>query len=271
MVSGRRAAKSGGGFRHAPTFKDRMLSQAECERPVTAHTNWGKPCGFGPRRRLARERYPESGMAIAYIGLGSNLASAAGSPEVTLAAARERLAGLGRVIRCSSLYSTAPVGFADQPRFLNAVVGLETGLAPRELLEELLAIEQEFGRDRSAAAQKNGPRALDLDILLFGDLVLNEHNLEVPHPRLGGRAFVLVPLGEIAPGLREPRSGFTVGELLERLATETSAADPEGKAHAVVQVESDPWRAGACGADGGSAGSARADDGHNSSFDPDHA
>jgi len=190
-------------------------------------------------------RYSENGMGIAYIGLGANLASPAGPPEATLAAARERLAGLGRVVACSSLYSTAPVGFADQPRFLNAVVGLETNLAPRELLDGLLEIEQEFGRDRSAMAQRNGPRTLDLDILLLGDLVLDEPNLQVPHPRLGERVFVLVPLGEIAPGLREPRSGFTVGELLERLA-ENSAAYPEGEAHAVVQMESDVWRADAC-------------------------
>ena len=100
----------------------------------------------------------------------------------------------------------------------------------------------------TATGPKNGPRTLDLDILLFGDLVLCEHNLEVPHPRLAERAFVLVPLAEIAPGLREPRSGATVAQLLESLVP-----DPEGEVHAVVQVESDLWRPDACRTRSGSA------------------
>ena len=98
----------------------------------------------------------------------------------------------------SSLYSTAPVGFADQPRFVNAVVELETELEASDLLERLLAIEVEFGRDR-AAGFANGPRTLDLDILLFGNRKISEPGLEIPHPRLAERAFVLVPLNEIAP------------------------------------------------------------------------
>jgi 2-amino-4-hydroxy-6-hydroxymethyldihydropteridine diphosphokinase len=203
---------------------------------------------------------------IAYIGLGANLPSSAGPPEATLAAAVARLAQVGSLAACSSLYSTAPVGYADQPRFFNAVVGLETDLAPRELLDALLDLEREFGRDRTSGlgglgGLRNGPRTLDLDILLFGDLVLSEHNLEVPHPRLAQRAFVLVPLAEIAPALREPRSGATVGQLLERLVP-----DPEGEAHAVVQVESDFWRPDAYRARSGSAGSVRAD----TAADPDH-
>ena len=183
-------------------------------------------------------------MPIAYIGLGANLPSSAGLPEATLAAAAEKIAQLGRIVARSSLYSTEPVGFAEQPRFLNAVVGVETNLAPRDLIEALLNIELEFGRDRSAGVQ-NGPRTLDLDILLFGDFVLGEHNLVVPHPRLAERAFVLVPLHEIAPGLRDPRSGVTVSQLLDKLFPEH-----EGDAHAVVQVESDVWRAAAWGGSG---------------------
>jgi 2-amino-4-hydroxy-6-hydroxymethyldihydropteridine diphosphokinase len=101
--------------------------------------------------------------------MGGNLASWAGTPEATLAAAAVRLERLGRVVRRSSLYSTEPVGFAEQPRFVNAVVALETELEPRALLEGLLAIEQEFGRDRTAGIA-NGPRTLDLDILLLGEL-----------------------------------------------------------------------------------------------------
>jgi 2-amino-4-hydroxy-6-hydroxymethyldihydropteridine diphosphokinase len=191
-------------------------------------------------------------MHIAYIGLGANLPSVAGPPEATLAAAAHKLAESGRIAAQSSLYSTEPVGFADQPRFLNAVVALETDLSPRDLLDALLNLELEFGRDRSAGVQ-NGPRTLDLDILLFGDFVLSEYNLTVPHPRLAERAFVLVPLHEIAPGLRYPRSGATVSQLLEKLSRRS-----EGDADAVVQVESDVWRASADGGSG-DAGSARAD------------
>lgn len=155
-------------------------------------------------------------MRTAYIGMGSNVASWAGGPEATLARAAARLESLGRVARRSSLYSTEPVGFSAQPRFVNAVVALETKLGPRQLLDALLAIEREFGRDRSAGIA-NGPRTLDLDILLFGDYVLTEEGLEIPHPRLTERAFVLVPLHEIAPLLVVPGCGKTVAELLQHL------------------------------------------------------
>jgi 2-amino-4-hydroxy-6-hydroxymethyldihydropteridine diphosphokinase len=195
-------------------------------------------------------------MPIAYIGLGANMAGPAGSPEATLAAGAERLESLGRVAARSSLYSTEPVGFAEQPRFLNAVVALETHLAPRVLLAALLDLELEFGRDR-AQGFANGPRTLDLDILLFGDMVLREHDLDIPHPRMAERAFVLVPLDEIAPDLREPRSGCTVGELLDKLVS-----DPEGPAHAVVKMESNLWR---------SSGTGRANaDSCGAVVDPDH-
>ena len=156
-------------------------------------------------------------MHTAYIGLGANLPSTAGAPEATLAAAAARLQTLGRVAARSSLYSTAPVGFADQPRFVNAVLALETRLTPRALLDALVGIEREFGRDRSAAIA-NGPRTLDLDILLFGDYILGEAELAIPHPRLAGRAFVLVPLHEIAPAAVDPRSGRTVTQLLHELS-----------------------------------------------------
>lgn len=177
-------------------------------------------------------------MQTAYIGMGGNLASWAGTPETTLAAAAARLESLGRVTQRSSLYSTEPVGFAEQPRFVNAVVELETELEPRDLLKGLLAIEQEFGRDR-AAGFANGPRTLDLDILLFDDLKISEPGLEIPHPRLAERAFVLVPLNEIAPLAVDVGSGKTVSQLLDDL--QLSAAN---EADAVVPLQSDGWRAG---------------------------
>jgi 2-amino-4-hydroxy-6-hydroxymethyldihydropteridine diphosphokinase len=175
-------------------------------------------------------------MRTAYIGMGSNLPSSAGPPEATLAAAVERLASLGRMLARSSLYSTTPVGFADQPRFLNAAVALETDLTPFELLGALLLIEKDFGRNR-ASGVPNGPRTLDLDILLYGDFVIGSSSLIIPHPRLTARAFVLVPVNEIASRALDPRSGTTVSQLLQSLVP-----IPGDQFDAVVQVKSDLWR-----------------------------
>jgi 2-amino-4-hydroxy-6-hydroxymethyldihydropteridine diphosphokinase len=183
---------------------------------------------------------------VAYIGLGANLPSSAGPPDATLAAAILRLEELGCVTARSSLYSTAPVGYADQPRFINAVAALKTELTPFELLGALLLIEKGFGRNRIRNHQ-NGPRTLDLDILLYDDFVIGGATLGVPHPRLAERAFVLVPLGEIAPGAADPRTMLTVAQLLKRLVPV-----PGNDINSVVQIQSDYWRAGA-GADGGTA------------------
>jgi 2-amino-4-hydroxy-6-hydroxymethyldihydropteridine diphosphokinase len=172
--------------------------------------------------------------------MGGNLASWAGPPEATLTAAALRLEALGRVACRSSLYSTEPVGFAGQPRFVNAVVALETELVPRELLEALLQIELEFGRDR-AASFTNGPRTLDLDILLLDGVTVSEPGLEIPHPRLAERAFVLVPLCEIAPDLFDIRHQKTVSQLLHGLFPNF-----ESKNHAVDPIQYSGWRAGAC-------------------------
>ncbi len=175
-------------------------------------------------------------MPIVYVALGANLPSTAGPPEATLSAAAERLASLGRIVARSSLYSTAPVGLADQPRFLNAVVALDSALSPFALLGALLTIERDFGRDR-ADAIPNGPRTLDLDILFYGDLVLSENCLEIPHPRLAERGFVLVPLSEIAPQFRDPRSGATVSQLLRGLFPAPDHATNSGRANPKRSLE----------------------------------
>jgi 2-amino-4-hydroxy-6-hydroxymethyldihydropteridine diphosphokinase len=137
----------------------------------------------------------------AYIGLGSNL----GEREATLRRALEALAGTDgvEIVAVSSFRETDPVGKVEQPRFVNAAAGLETSLAPRELLKRLLEVERSLGRDRTKE-ERWGPRTLDLDLLLYGDETIDEPALEVPHPRLAERAFVLEPLLELDPELRLP-------------------------------------------------------------------
>jgi 2-amino-4-hydroxy-6-hydroxymethyldihydropteridine diphosphokinase len=156
-------------------------------------------------------------MQTAYIALGSNLPSSAGSPHETLDAAILRLGELGQVLARSAYYSTEPVGYADQPPFLNAAVALRTTLDPHTLLDRLLELERSFGRDRSHGIA-NGPRTLDLDLILYGDVVLSTQNLQLPHPRMAQRAFVLTPLAEIAPGTIHPQLQKTVSQLLQDLS-----------------------------------------------------
>ena len=153
---------------------------------------------------------------LAAIALGSNLESQFGDREANLWEAVERLRELGEVKAVSSSYDTAPVGYLDQPRFLNAAAVLETSLEPTDLMRALLEIEQAMGRERLGAVAK-GPRVIDLDLLLFGQVVMNTTELTLPHPEMMERRFVLEPLAEIAPGMVHPVLGLTVGEMLARV------------------------------------------------------
>ncbi|WP_022799294.1 2-amino-4-hydroxy-6-hydroxymethyldihydropteridine diphosphokinase [Thermus islandicus] len=147
----------------------------------------------------------------AYVGLGSNL----GDRAAYLLAGLSALSRLPetRLLRLSPVYETDPVG-PPQPLYLNLVAELETGLPPRLLLSEMLRIEERLGRERK---ERFGPRTLDLDLLLYGDLVVEEEGLRVPHPRLHQRAFVLVPLVDLLPTGRHPLLGRTFAELLASL------------------------------------------------------
>jgi 2-amino-4-hydroxy-6-hydroxymethyldihydropteridine diphosphokinase len=148
-------------------------------------------------------------MHIAYLSAGSNL----GDRRHNLKSALKRMDGAGTVRATSSLFETEPVGLRDQPWFLNLAFELATGLPAEGLLRFCQTTEVRLGRIRTF---RNAPRTVDLDLLFFDDDVINEPDLTVPHPRMGQRRFVLVPLAEIAPGLRHPVSKLTIREMLQR-------------------------------------------------------
>ena len=152
---------------------------------------------------------------LVYLSLGSNV----GDRETNLNTAIEHLRALGEVAAVSSFYETEPVEFAAQPWFLNCVVKLDTEKMPRQLLSGVLAIEKEMGRKRG---KKKGPRSIDIDILLFGNSIIDTKGLTVPHPAMHQRRFVLEPLGEIAPEARHP--------VFKRTARELRDALPKGQA-----------------------------------------
>lgn len=149
-------------------------------------------------------------MATSYLSLGSNL----GDRETNIASALKMLGQETQILKVSSLYETEPVGYKDQPWFLNCVCAVETELSPQALLKFAKAIERNLGWERTI---RFGPRAIDIDILFYDGLILDSSDLVIPHPRLAERAFVLVPLKEITPGLSHPLLDLTIEELLERV------------------------------------------------------
>lgn len=157
----------------------------------------------------ARPPLPETRKA--YVALGSNMADPAGN-VIRAATEMNTIAGV-RVIATSRLYTTAPVGVADQPDFVNAAAMLEVDCTARELLDGLLALERRYGRDRSTE-QRWGPRTLDLDLLLFRQQIIDEPGLTVPHPRMAERLFVLEPLADLAASLVPPGWTMSVGSAL---------------------------------------------------------
>jgi 2-amino-4-hydroxy-6-hydroxymethyldihydropteridine diphosphokinase len=159
---------------------------------------------------------------LAYLSLGSNI----GDRDAHLREAIRRLESAGKLRFVSSIYETEPVEFTDQPQFLNRAVALETSSTPEQLMLQLLTIEKAMGRER---IQKKGPRTIDLDILLFGEEVVDTPGLTIPHPAMQHRRFVLEPLAEIAPHALHPVLKRTVRELLDELPSGQSVRRMESK------------------------------------------
>ena len=150
-------------------------------------------------------------MVTAYLGLGSNL----GDRRKSLQDASELLDTLDdgvRVIRSSNIYETEPWGLADQPKFLNCVLEVTTTVSPEGLLALAKQVEQTLGREWSP---RYGPRLIDVDVLLYGDITMDTPDLQIPHPRMEQRAFVLVPLAELADNIVHPLWGFTIGQMVK--------------------------------------------------------
>lgn len=160
------------------------------------------------------------GVHVAAVGLGSNVGDRRAHIEAAFAGL-SRLPGT-RLVRRSGVIETEPMGPAGQGPYLNAAALIETTLAPRELLLAMLELERSRGRERRTS-ERWGPRTLDMDLLLFDDLMIDEPGLKVPHPRLHERRFVLAPLSEIAPDARVPGQGASVRELYARLGAEGAA------------------------------------------------
>ena len=142
-----------------------------------------------------------------YLSLGTNL----GNREMNLEGVKSDLPPLVEILDCSPVYQTKPWGYLDQPDFLNQVLAVETSLSPRELLEYIKGIEKKIGREPSF---RFGPRIVDIDILFYGDRIIQEEELIIPHPRIKDRAFVLIPLANIDPDLNYPGTESSISDLL---------------------------------------------------------
>jgi 2-amino-4-hydroxy-6-hydroxymethyldihydropteridine diphosphokinase len=181
---------------------------------------FSNPPQDGLEGRQVQEKIPDSDAIL--IGLGANLVSRFGEPVQTLRAALAQLDRSGvRVVKCSRFWRSAPVPYSDQPWFVNAVAKVETNLTPRDLLATLHVIEAEFGRVRS---EVNAPRVIDLDLLCVGQMIQSDDDPPIlPHPRLAERAFVLLPLAEVAPLWVHPVSHLDLAQLTRVLSPDQLA------------------------------------------------
>ncbi|MGQ0816260.1 MAG: 2-amino-4-hydroxy-6-hydroxymethyldihydropteridine diphosphokinase [Gemmatimonadota bacterium] len=173
-------------------------------------SGWRIATGASEGGEAACFNLPAGAAVTGYIALGTNLGERARNLDEAL----RRIGSIARVEATSTVHETEPVGYPSQPLFLNMVARISTDLPARQLMKELIAIEQDMGRQRSF---RNAPRIIDLDILLYDDVVQADDEVELPHPRMGERAFVLKPLVEIAPDLTDPRTGERYSDMLERL------------------------------------------------------
>jgi 2-amino-4-hydroxy-6-hydroxymethyldihydropteridine diphosphokinase len=159
-------------------------------------------------------------LKIVYLGFGSNV----GDREALLRSALDKLQSPQlRLLRLSSLYETEPIGLREQAWFLNLVAEFECDLFPRQLLQRCQRVERDLGRKRTVL---NGPRTIDIDVLLFGDVVIKTGDLEIPHPRFRERRFVLAPLAELNPKLQDPVTSQSVAEILSNLRGQTVRRRP---------------------------------------------
>lgn len=165
-------------------------------------------------------------MILAYLGLGANLGDPAANIRRALALLEEHPAI--RVRRMAGLYETEPVGYADQPWFVNTAAEIETDLPPEKLLSACLDVEKQLGRVRGSDTEKNGPRPIDIDILLYGDACYDKGDPIIPHPRMHERLFVLAPLAELIPDKRHP----ILNRRIDDLKTDASSPDQANAANA---------------------------------------
>ena len=154
-------------------------------------------------------------MAVAYLGIGTNL----DNRSANISSALREIANVADVDAKSRIYETAPIGFADQPAFWNLVIRVSTELSPHDLMRRLKRIESDMGR---VTTFTNGPRLIDIDILTYDDIVLDDDRIQVPHPRMMERAFVLRPLAEIAPTMIDARSGRSISDALADVAEQVA-------------------------------------------------